>query len=477
MKAKSTPQSRILVVDDDEMFCDVMLRHLLKMGYYARFELSLGAGMKNLQENVYDIVLLDVMLPDGDGLSALPEICKLSYQPEVIIVTGDGDETGAELALKNGAWDYIEKPPAISKLSLTLTRVLQYQKEKKELNPLLILDREGVIGEGREIRQALKQVAKAANSNTNVLISGETGTGKEVFALAIHKNSERSDKNMVVVDCASLPENLVGSVLFGHIKGAFTGATENHTGLMKQADGGTLFLDEIGELPLNIQKTFLRALQERKFRPVGGSREVSSDFRLISATNRNLAEEVKNGAFREDLLFRLQTHQIHLPPLRKRLEDINELTTYYISKICERLQTEPKRITPEFLEALKSYHWPGNVRELINTLETTLGQIQGEKTLFVKHLPLHIRLQSTEISRKKAADSTISHPARIDRQQPFPNLKEFKTKVIDNAEINYLKELITLSGNNVREACRISGISRARLYQLLKKHHLSIAIR
>ncbi|MBU2515383.1 sigma-54 dependent transcriptional regulator [bacterium] len=474
MEVETGKKPRILVIDDDEMFCDVMLRHIRKMDFDAECELSLSAGMETLSQSDFDIVLLDVMLPDGDGLGALPGICQMHCQPEVIIVTGDGDEKGAELALKNGAWDYIEKPPSLSKLSLSLNRVLQYQKEKKEQKQALVLDRAGVIGEGPGIKDALKQVAKAAFSDANVLITGETGTGKEVFALAIHKNSRRSKKNMVVVDCASLPENLVGSVLFGHVKGAFTGATENHTGLMKQADGGTLFLDEVGELPLTIQKTFLRALQERRFRPVGGNREIESNFRLISATNRNLEDQAKQGQFREDLLYRLRTIHLHLPPLRDRAEDIKELAVHYISRICERHQTDIKGITPEFLEALKTYHWPGNVRELINTLETALIQIQMEKTLFVKHLPLHIRLHSTEVSRKKESTHPDPPDTWFDVSGQFPSLKEFKNKIIENAEIRYLKELTEFSKNSVKEACRLSGISRARLYQLLKKHNLTL---
>jgi two-component system NtrC family response regulator len=472
-EAEQTPG--VLIIDDDEMLCDVMCRHLEKMDFKAQYALTLTAGMEALAVSEFDIVLLDVMLPDGDGLVALPEICRMASQPEVIIITGDGDESGAELALKNGAWDYIEKPPSFSKLSLTLKRVLQYRKEKRDQKPVMVLDREGIIGEGPEIRAALKQVAEASHSDANVLLTGETGTGKEVFALAIHKNSARSAKNLVVVDCASLPENLVGSVLFGHVKGAFTGATENHTGLMKQADGGTLFLDEVGELPLNIQKTLLRALQERRFRPVGGSQEIQSNFRLISATNRDLEELVKKESFREDLLFRLKTAAIHLPALRDRLEDIRELALTYISKICGRHQTEIKGVTPEFLDALKTYQWPGNVRELVNTLEMALNHIQGERSLFVKHLPLHIRLQQTTVSRKKDTESLKTASSNIDRTNPFPCLKAYKNKVTENAEIHYIKELITASGNNVKEACRLSNISRARLYQLLKKYNLTIS--
>jgi len=474
MAGAADPKPKILVIDDDEMFCDIMYRYLNKMGFAAHYEQSLTSGMEALGGLDFDIVLLDVDLPDGDGLTALPDIRRLSSQPEVIIITGAGDESGAEMALKNGAWDYIEKPPSFSKLSLSLKRVLQYRKEKREQRPALVLDREGIIGEGHEIRSVLKQVAKASHGDSNVLITGETGTGKEVFALVIHKNSPRFKRNMVIVDCASLPENLVGSVLFGHVKGAFTGATENHTGLMKQADGGTLFLDEIGELPLSIQKTLLRALQERRFRPVGGNKEVESNFRLISATNRNLEDLVKKGQFREDLLFRLQTIYIQLPTLKDRLEDIRELATYYISKICKRHQTEIKKFTPEFLEALLAYHWPGNIRELINTLEMALSQIHTERTLFAQHLPLHIRLQSTTISRKKESVSLKAPQIDIDSNR-LPSLKEFKSKVIENAEINYMKELIMVSGNSVKEACRLSDISRARLYQLLQKYDLSIS--
>ena len=324
------------------------------------------------------------------------------------------------------------------------------------------------------MRTALKQVAEASYGDTNVLITGETGTGKEVFALAVHKNSPCKARNMVVVDCASLPENLVESMLFGHIKGAFTGATENRTGLMKQADGGTLFLDEVGELPLNIQKTFLRALQERSFRPVGGNQEIRSNFRLVSATNRNLDEQVKKGLFREDLLFRIQTIMIHLPPLRERKEDIRELALHYITKICERRQTDIKGVTPDFLEALQEYHWPGNVRELINTLEMSINQIQSEKTLFIKHLPLHIRLQSTRVSKKREADLMKGVGTGIQIGKGFPSFKEYKNRVNENAEIHYIRELISASGNNVKEACRLAGVSRARLYQLLKKYNLSI---
>ncbi len=468
-------KANVLVIDDDEMFCDVLKRHLEKMDFTAVSSLSLSNGLEALNHSEFDIVLLDVMLPDGDGLTALPEICGMSYQPEVVIITGDGDESGAELALSNGAWDYIEKPLSFSKLSLTLKRVLEYRKEKRDWKPSLVLDRDDIIGKGHEIRSALKQVAGASYGNANVLITGETGTGKEIFALAIHKNSSRLKSNLVVVDCASLPENLVGSVLFGHVKGAFTGATGNHTGLMKQADGGTLFLDEIGELPLSIQKTLLRALQERSFRPVGGTHEIKSDFRLISATNRNLEKQVKEGLFREDLLFRLQTIHIHLPPLRDRIEDIEELTQYYITKICDRIRTETKGVTPEFLKALATYDWPGNIRELINTLEMAISRIRAEKTLFVKHLPVNIRLLQTSISRKKEKKMPLSPEAEIDKNDAFPLLKEFKNRVIENAEKSYIKELITVSKNNVKEACHLSGISRARLYQLLKKYSLTIS--
>ena len=282
------------------------------------------------------MILLDVGLPDGNGLDAIARIQKAESRPQIIIITASGDQNGAELAIRNGAWDYIQKPASVHDMALSIIRAIQYREERKGKRQgagaprLLKLD--GIVGNCPKMKERFELVAQAADTETNVLITGETGTGKELFASAIHNNSLRAKKPFVVVDCSALPETLVESILFGHDKGAFTGAQKAREGLIKQADGGTLFLDEVGELPFPVQKAFLRVLQERRFRPVGTGAEISSDFRLIAATNRDLQKLVLEGVFRDDFLFRLRSFIIELPPLREREEDIAEITNVLYCK-------------------------------------------------------------------------------------------------------------------------------------------------
>ena len=274
--------ANVLIIDDDRAMCDMLSGRMRDMGHNATYALTLKAGLKQAFSESFDVVFLDVGMPDGNGLEALPKIRETPSSPEVIIITGAGSPDGAELAIKNGAWDYIEKPLSISAMSLPLIRALQYREDTRTLGSPVALDREGIVGNSPPMKACFDLMAQASASDANVLITGETGTGKELFAAAIHKNSPRAEKSFVVVDCATLPETLVESMLFGHEKGAFTGADKAKDGLIKQADGGTLFLDEVGELPLSVQKAFLRVLQERRFRPLGGKREIESDFRLVS---------------------------------------------------------------------------------------------------------------------------------------------------------------------------------------------------
>ncbi|MDD5167173.1 MAG: sigma-54 dependent transcriptional regulator, partial [Syntrophales bacterium] len=282
--------ANILIIDDDQMLCNAMSMKFKMMEHRVSCALTLEDGVREANRNSFDVVYLDVRLPDGNGLDALSIIRKMDDPPEVIIMTGSGDPDGAELAIKNGAWDYIEKPSSINNMILPLVRALQYRDVKLATKPSMKLNRDGIIGNSIPMRACLDQVAEASGSNANVLLSGETGTGKELFAWAIHNNSSRSQRNFVVVDCAALSETLVESMLFGHEKGAYTGADKTKEGLIKQADGGTLFLDEVGELPFSIQKSLLRVLQEHRFRPLGSNHEIGSDFRLVAATNRNLDE-------------------------------------------------------------------------------------------------------------------------------------------------------------------------------------------
>jgi len=353
-----------------------------------------------------------------------------------------------------------------------LVRALQYREEKKAKKPLMALKLDGIVGQNPKMRSCYDLLAQAADSEANVLIYGETGTGKELFARAIHANSRRRNREFVVVDCAALPESLVESALFGYEKGAFTGADKSQTGLIKQADGGTLFLDEVGELPLTMQKAFLRVLQERRFRPLGARQEVESNFRLVAATNRDLDRAVAEGTFRRDLLFRLRALTINLPPLREHLDDIKELVLYHTGRLCEAYGIPQKGFAPEFFDCLMAYDWPGNVRELVNTLDRALAEARHEPTLFPSHLPSYIRVKAV---RHAVGGESAGVPASLGLSAPgapLPRLREVREAAIAQAEKQYLEELLAIAKNDLKEACRISALSQPRLYALLKKHRI-----
>lgn len=286
--------AKVLIIDDDPVICDILYELVIRTGQTAVTEQTLRSGLERVKREDFDVVFLDVGMPDGNGLQTIGALRNSASNPEVIIITGAGDPDSAEMAIKNGAWDYLQKPISLNDITLTLTRVLQYRENlSASLVPTVVLKHDGILGSSEPMHECLKVLAQAAQNDANVLITGETGTGKELFARALHANSKRAKGNFVVVDCAALPESLKESALFGHAKGAFTGADNAAEGLVKQADGGTLFLDEVGELNPTLQKVFLRVLQERCFRPVGGKHEITSDFRLVAATNRNLEAMVK----------------------------------------------------------------------------------------------------------------------------------------------------------------------------------------
>jgi two-component system NtrC family response regulator len=462
---------KILIIDDDEMMCERFSLLIESMGHAATCAFTLGQGLEKAFSEDFDIVLLDVYLPDGSGLDVVEKIRETPSEPEVLIVTAFGDPDGAEFAIRSGAWDYIEKAPTQKEMILPLKRVLQYRKEKLSKKHPVVLKTDGILGSSSKIRACLNLLAQASISDANVLITGETGTGKEIFARAIHDNSSRAPKNFVVVDCTALPETLIESVLFGHEKGAFTGADKAREGLIEQANGGTLFLDEVGELPLSTQKTFLRVLQDYKFRRVGGKEERKSNFRLIAATIRNLDEMTNNGDFREDLLFRLRSLTMDLPPLRERSEDIKELVIYHTDKLCDRYRMDPKGYSPDFFEALTSYNWPGNVRELVNALDAAIAVAGHDPKLFSKHLPTNMRIQMARDSIGKDSSDDCSLNLNLYSNGNLPKLREFRQTL----EKQYLQDLISLTRRDIKKACQISGISRSRLYELLSKHNISIS--
>ena len=463
--------SHILIIDDDQSICKMLSTLVSEIGHDAVCEHTLHNGLKEALSNPYDVVLLDVQMPDGSGLDILPKIGETPSSPEVIIMTGFGNFDGAEIAIKNGAWDYIQKTDSPRKIILSLQRVIRYRDGlKKAQKSAVALRLNGIVGNSPSMKACFDLLAQAATSEATVLLTGETGTGKEVFAEAIHKNSPRASNNFVVVDCAALPKTLVEDMLFGHEKGAFTGADKTREGLIKQADRGTLFLDEVGELPLSVQKGFLRVLQERRFRPLGSRREIESNFRIIAATNRDLDDMVKDGQFREDLLFRLRSLTIALPLLREHPEDIKTLAINHIYKLCEHYGTETKGFSPGFFEALEAYNWPGNIRELLNALERAFAASQHVPTLFPKHLPINIRVLVAQSSVSKEVPAKGSMMESPNSANTLPILRDFHKAM----EKKYLQDLIKLTMGNIKEACRTSGMSRSSLYDHLKRHRISI---
>ena len=463
--------AKILIIDDDEIHCTLLIAAIEQLGHECRYTLSLGDGCRLAAEGSFDVVYLDVNFPDGNGLDKLPVIQQVTSAPEVIIMTGLGDPDGAELAIKNGVWDYIEKQSSLQSMILPLVRALQYREVKKVSAPAAPLKREAIVGKSPRLNACLDQIAAAARVDTSVLISGETGTGKELLAWALHNNSERAGRNLVVVDCGALTESLVEGMLFGHEKGAYTGAEKARDGLIRQADGGTLFLDEVGELPMLIQRSFLRVLQEHSYRPLGSQREIKVDFRLVAATNRDLDGMVARGQFRKDLLYRLRSFHIEVPPLRDRLDDIIDLALYHTRKICERNGSEAKALSADFIEILQGYSWPGNVRELVNTLERCVAVARHELSLIPKHLPMEIRVQ---VARSHLSGKRDAEPDHSEKDPPpLSTWQSFREDTVFRMEQQYLRDMLSRSQDNIKNACEISGLSRSRLYELLKKHNLT----
>ena len=465
--------AKVLIIDDEELTGRLLCEVVMVSGHTPLLADNLHDGLfLNATEKV-DVVYLDVNLPDGSGLDALSEIKASESAPEVIILTGYGNAEGAEMAMMSGAWDYIAKPASFKELTLTLMRALQYRAEKQRHSLPKSLQREGIVGESPSLSRCLDIVAQAAATDVSVLITGETGTGKELFARAIHNNSARRRHPIVVVDCTALPETLAESLLFGHIRGAFTGADRDQVGLIKQADHGTLFLDEVAELPLGIQKSFLRVLQERRFRPIGGRQEVESNFRLVSATNRDMDRMVAAGRFREDLLFRLRSMILELPPLRERPEDIRDIAMYYLGTLSRHYERSNKGFSPDFFEVMAAYEWPGNVRELMNTLAQVFVMAGDEPILYARHLPDNIRAGAARASWKVGVDGLA--PGELPAE--LPPLAEFREQNLERLEGEYLIKLMDQSRGDIDRACATAGLSRSRLYTLLRKYGLSTPVR
>ncbi|MFU2207265.1 sigma-54-dependent transcriptional regulator [Solidesulfovibrio sp. C21] len=460
----------ILVLDDDPLIQRLILSTAAEFGHEALAASTLAEGVAQCRDKACDIVFLDVLLPDGNGLDSIPALRGLPQPPEIVIITGHGDPAGANLAIRHGAWDFLTKPLSLNKLQLTLNRVVAFRQQRQAAGQT---DKElrNIVGVSQALRACLDLASQAAASDINVLLLGETGTGKEVFARAIHEGSARAVMPFVTMDCASATESLLESQLFGHTRGSFTGADQDRDGVVRLAHRGTLFLDEVGELPVSLQRSFLRVLETRRFRPIGARTEVPSDFRLIAATNRNLIEMASMDLFRTDLLYRLNGIAITLPPLRERKEDIPLLCRHFVTALCARYDACGKTVSDDLMEALSQYDWPGNVRELGHALEWAFAASRGEPAIFAGHLPLDIRMA---VARSRLHQNAGRAPDRLGAvaasgAQAYQSYRDFK----DTSEKAYLKGLLKVAAS-VSEAARLSGLSRGHLYQLLKKHGLEI---
>jgi two-component system response regulator AtoC len=388
-------KSRILIIDDEENMRHVLTAILKKEDYAVDTCPDAVSGLKKLGEQCYDQVLCDICMSGMDGLSFLKEVVSRNFDTTVIVMSAYGSIDTAIEAIKLGAYDYIDKPFKPNEIILTLKKAEERARLRRE-NTRLKEEVEknysfnNIVAQSAAMLQIFDMVKKIADYKTTVLILGESGTGKELIAKAIHYNSGRRGKPLVTINCGGIPETLLESELFGHVKGAFTDAYRAKKGLFEEAHGGTLFLDEVGELPMSLQVTLLRALQEEEIRPLGDTRAITVDVRIIAATARDLAREVEKNTFRDDLFYRLNVLSVRVPPLRERREDIPLLVDHFIQKYNGRLATNVERISPEAMHRLMEYEWRGNVRELENVIERAMVLTES-KIIGLEYLPSSIQ--------------------------------------------------------------------------------------
>ena len=445
---------RILIIDDEKNIRTTLARALDLEGFVVDTAESGEAGLARLKAEPPDLVLLDLKLGDIDGLTVLERMKAASSSeplPPVVMMSGHGTLDAAIRATRLGALDFLEKPVEMERLLLTVKNALKLSSLDRQVGPLVktVEKRNGMVGTSKALSSVLEAVRKAAPTKVRVLITGESGVGKELVAKAIHDLSRRAPGPFVKLNCAAMQESLVESELFGHEKGAFTGADKRHQGRFERADGGTLFLDEIGELPLGTQAKLLRVLQEGELERVGGSGTVKVDVRVIAATNRNLVEEAAAGRFREDLYYRLNVIPVHVPPLRERLEDFPELARFILEKSCIENDLPPKDWDALALVALKEHRWPGNVRELVHVVDRLAILAPGSVVTAADvraALPGAIKLEG----------STIPESGPL-----YQLLESFEKRIIEDR--------ITRFQGNMSRAAEDLGLERSHLYKKVRR--------
>ncbi|HEY0922969.1 sigma 54-interacting transcriptional regulator [Rheinheimera pacifica] len=438
----ASPKPKLLLVDDDPSLLRLLTLRLEGEGYQVISADSAEAALPLLMKNSVDVVLSDLRMPGLDGMSLFDEIAKRYPGLPVVLMTAHGSIPEAVAATQRGVFGFLTKPLNTNELrDILQNAVHQSVPEQAEW-------RAEIITRSRLMEELLEQSYRVAQRDVSVLITGASGTGKELLAKAIHKASPRGSKPFVAINCGALPEHLLESELFGHTKGAFTGAVTEHGGLFREADGGTLFLDEIGDMPVSLQVKLLRALQERQIRPVGSSKTVPINVRVLSATHRDLQQAMGDGSFREDLYYRLNVVNLQLPSLEQRPEDIPLLARHVLQQSVERHQVDVTRFSDDALQLLATAKWPGNVRQLVNVVEQCVA---------LTHSPV---IGAAQVEQALSHDSSY-----------WPTLTEAR----DQFERQYLIRVLQMTEGNVTRAAELAGRNRTDFYKLLKKHELSAA--
>ncbi len=452
----------ILVVDDEENIRYLLQDILEDEGYYVKTADSITTAKDRLNEEDFDIVFLDVWLPDGEGIDLIPYIKKLNPVTKIIMISGHANIPIAVKAIKEGAFDFLEKPISTETIFAVIEKAqkeIQLQKEYIYLKEKATEDIQ-IIGESPQIQDLKEKIRKVAKTNAWVMILGENGTGKELVAKSIHYLSDRKDKPFVDINCAAIPDELFEAELFGYEKGAFTGAESRKLGKLEIADGGTLFLDEVADMSLSAQAKLLRVLEEKEFTRLGGNKKIKVDIRVLSATNKNIEEEVKKGNFRQDLAYRLAVVPLHVPPLRERDGDIILLAEYFLQKFATENKVEKPELSEEVKELLLKYNWPGNIRELKNLMER-LCIFAGGRVITPDDLPDYI---------KNNQKKTVSNIENVEDCLPIQikPLKEFR----EEAEKRLIEKAIQQYDHNLKEVAKILHVDLSSLYRKMKQYNL-----
>ncbi len=457
MLSDNGKKAKILIVDDEKDTRDIFRRHL-EDEYLIDTADSAMAALEKLENNSYQIALSDLVMPGEDGLSLLKKIKKNWPEIAVMVISGKASIEMAVEAMKLGADEFIEKPVEdLDLLKLKIEKLLKTKWQTNEIKRLRSIlanefDRTHIVGNSLTIQKIMEKVKKIAPLDTTILISGETGVGKELFADLIFRNSNRNNKKFVAVNCGSLPESLLESTLFGHKKGSFTSAIKDKIGYFQEADGGTLFLDEITETTPAFQVKLLRVLEKGIIRQVGGESDITVDVRIITASNKDIKEEVEKGYFREDLLYRLNVINLHIPPLRERTEDIKLLVNKFISEFSNKYKKQELKISNAALSILLNQQWKGNIRELKNTIEHSVA-LASHDTIIPEDFPDHIYM-----AESKKHDSLMPHFMEL----PYPEAKRELEKI-------YIESLMNKCNGDVTKVSKISEIKRQNLYEKFKK--------